>query len=97
MLGIVCLYSDLTCFSDVTYIICLLTCSLKYFLSIRNLFWILTGIFLPAFMYPIMYHLWAEIGTGNANYLFFQTLLLWSSYSFLIIEFTRNVVLNTLL
>ena len=39
--------------------------------------WILTGILVPSVLSPILADAWAEKGTGNANFLFFQSLVLW--------------------
>lgn len=39
--------------------------------------WILTGILVPSVLSPLLAHTWAEKGTGNANFLFFQCLALW--------------------
>jgi hypothetical protein len=45
--------------------------------KMKYLYFLLLGIFLPMCFTPFMIDLWVRLGTGNANYLFFQGLASW--------------------
>lgn len=54
--------------------------------SMRHLPWITMGITVPLFVSPVMRHLWVDLGTGNANFVFFQGLCMWVSLGLLLLE-----------
>ena len=60
--------------------------------KMRHLPFIVTGIAVPLVLSPLMFVLWVDYGTGNANYFFFQGVCLWLFAALGIAEF-----INTLL
>jgi phosphatidylinositol glycan class U len=45
-------------------------------IRMKYLPWYGIGLLLPSLLSPLMLHLWIVTGTGNANYLFFQVILM---------------------
>lgn len=75
--------------------------SISYLLShedvvskMKSMSWISLGILLPLTLFPIMIYLWLGLGTGNANYVFFQGLAFYSFYGLAIIEFISAACMN---
>jgi hypothetical protein len=58
-------------------------CKRIRFLPILLLFLVLTTL-----MSPFMNDLWIRLGTGNANFLFFQGLVMWTILALFICEYT---------
>ena len=59
---------------------------------------ILSGLVIPAMLSPWMAQLWLIHGSGNANFLFFQGLLMWLFAALGIIEFIiaiREIMIET--
>ena len=50
------------------------------------------GIISSMVISPLMMYLWMAIGSGNANFLFFQGFALWIFFALAIIEFTNETV-----
>jgi hypothetical protein len=50
------------------------------------------GIITPMIISPLMLSLWTTTGSGNANFLFFQGLMLWIFFALAIVEFTNETV-----
>ena len=51
----------------------------------NNLPWVCT--LAPLALFPVMSYLWLTMGNGNANFVFFQGLVMWVFYLLRIIEF----------
>lgn len=46
----------------------------------------------PSFLLPIMRHVWLQAGTGNANFYYFQTVVLNLMWSMLVLQFGAALV-----
>lgn len=62
--------------------------------KMRHLPFIATGIVVPLILSPLMFVLWVDYGTGNANYFFFQGVCLWLFAALGIAEFTNAVLMQ---
>jgi hypothetical protein len=78
-------------FSDVSFAVATL-CSHED--VVRNmkptLPWVVLGLAIPAVLSPALLHLWIGLGTGNANFLFFQGLAMWLSLGLFIVSFLSS-------
>jgi hypothetical protein len=55
--------------------------------------WLITaGICIPLLASPVTFSLWAQYGTGNANYFFFQGVCLWLFAALGVTEFTAALL-----
>lgn len=55
--------------------------------KIRYKSWIYAGVLIPFVLSPLMIRLWYVTGSGNANFLFFQGLIMWVFLGLGIIEY----------
>lgn len=60
----------------------------------RSLPWIVCGITASLILSPLMFHLWLSLGTGNANFVFFQGLIMWLFAGLGIIEFIYAIIVD---
>ena len=98
LIGIVFMYKSNTTVPDVIFVLsCLMLNFNQVFMHIKNLLPLLFFIIIPLVLSPTMLYLWVDKGTANANYFFFQTLIMWSSYTMLIIQYTRVIATSTTL
>lgn len=88
-LAIIFFFRSCTSMSDICFIFCLFLCNPQRVTSIRIPFVICSGILVPMVLSPLMLSLWLHNGTANANFFFFQILIMWIFISVLIIEYTR--------
>jgi hypothetical protein len=61
-----------------------------YLLSQWLLRYLIPFIAITIILSPYMFYTWVYLGTGNANYLFFQGVVLWFAFAIWIIEFLRT-------
>ncbi len=60
----------------------------------RYLTFILLAFIIPIFTCPLTTHLWIDLGTGNANFLFFQQLFFWIGIVLYVIEIAAIECIN---
>jgi len=77
---------------DVLFSIALLCQHQEVVSGMRNVPYIVAGIAVPLAVSPLMYSLWVNNGTGNANYFFFQGICLWLFCALGIVEFTGSLM-----
>jgi len=90
MMVIVLLFSRDLVLLDFVCCIALLMQHTEIIRGMHNLPIIAAGIAVPATLSPLMFSLWVERGTGNANYFFFQGLCLWLFSALGMVEFTSS-------
>ena len=56
--------------------------------DMRHQWLIVAGILVPLAASPVTFGLWADFGTANANYFFFQGVCLWLFSALGVVEFT---------
>jgi hypothetical protein len=60
----------------------------------RRKAWVVTGLLVPTVLSPVLAHTWIQRGTGNANFLFFQCLVLWFFSALALVEIVRASALS---
>ena len=90
MMVIVMLFSRDLVLLDFAFGIALLMQHTEIIRGMHTLPIIVAGITVPAILSPLMFSLWVDRGTGNANYFFFQGLCLWLFCALGIVEFTSS-------
>ena len=53
------------------------------------------GILIPLVVSPVMFHQWAYLGTGNANFLFFQGFVMWIFCALGLIEYAAALAFES--
>ena len=86
-------FRRLACFSDVAFVSTLLAMHTSVLQHMRYLPWIALGVLVPVVLSPLMLSLWTVVGSGNANFLFFQGLCMWGFVALGLVEFTSAAVL----
>ena len=92
--SMVLIYSQqLTSHDSILLLTLLLTC---HDISFKMKHWplILLGVTVSMTVSPLLLHLWIGLGAGNANYLFFNGLLLWVCLAGGVLEFTSIALLS---
>ncbi len=72
---------------DIWFVALLLLSHKQVVAKMRNLPWIITGLLVPTALSTSVHHQWVELGTVNANYLFFLSLCMWLFYALGVVEF----------
>jgi hypothetical protein len=54
--------------------------------------WIVLAFTVPMVMTPVMKYLWLQMGVGNANFLFFQGLVMWVAYALFMLEYISSFI-----
>ncbi|RYY86463.1 hypothetical protein EON63_05705 [archaeon] len=60
--------------------------------AIRQLPLILLALLTTYVVSNVMMHVWLRLGTGNANYLFFQGLCMWVAYGLFMVEYLKALI-----
>ena len=90
LIAIVYMYKVDTTICDILFVLCCLMLNFnQVFMYIKNLFFMLVFILVPLSLSSIMLHLWVDVGTANANYFFFQMLIMWTSYTLLVVRYAK--------
>jgi hypothetical protein len=88
-LAIIFFYHTSTSAADIFFLISLFLCNAQRMVKLRFPYLIASGILIPLVLSHAVLPLWLEQGTANANYFFFQMLIMWTFIAVLIIEYTR--------
>lgn len=83
------MYRLRTAIVDIAFIFSLFACNLQLFMSIKQPLVTLSCIFIPLVMSTLMVRMWVQDGIANANFLFFQILLMWSGIATYIVMYTK--------
>jgi membrane protein implicated in regulation of membrane protease activity len=75
---------------EILFAIALLSLDVELLRGIKYLRFITLGILIPLTVTPNMYFLWVKLGTGNANFLFFQGLCFWVFLTMFLIEYIHS-------
>jgi hypothetical protein len=90
--AIIVLFGRESAFCDVVFVAC---CLLRYsnvLAVMRHKELLVLVILVTMAASPVMLSLWVEAGSGNANYLFFQSIAMCIAYAFLLVEFVRSAM-----
>lgn len=78
-------------FSDVSFAVATLCSHEDVVRNIKpTLPWVVLGLAVSVATSPALLHLWIGLGTGNANFLFFQGLAMWLSLGLFIVSFLSS-------
>lgn len=90
--ALVLFFSSKVCYADVLFVVVTLSMHREVIKRMKFLPWVAVGMIMPGVVSPILLHLWREMGTGNANFLFFQGLAMWFFGALGILEFISTAV-----
>ena len=95
LIAILFMYKPDTTICDIIFVFCVLMLNFRHvFIHVKYLSVLLVLILIPLVSSPVMLYLWVDLGTANANYFFFQSLMMWASYAMLIVQYTKALVLR---
>lgn len=80
-----------TSFADFIFFSALLVTERDIVQHLRNKVLVAIGLLIPLVLSPLMFDLWVRIGTGNANYLFFQGFIMWIFFGLGLIEYIKVI------
>ncbi len=92
--AVVLLFKPVLCLSDISIAMVMMSTNGKVISTMRRIPFTLLCIVLSACLSLLTVQLWLQQGTGNANFLFFQGLVLWVACAVGIVEFIRAVVVG---
>ncbi len=92
--AVVLLFKPTLCLSDVSIAMVMLSANRNVIMTMRRIPLICFCIVLTVCLSLLTAQLWLQQGTGNANFLFFQGLVLWIACAVGIVEFVRSVVVS---
>ena len=78
-----------TSFSDMIFVYALLFYDGQVYDNMKYLPIMTLGLLIPMIVTPIILFMWVNIGTANANYLFFVLLVMQWTSVFSVVEYTR--------
>lgn len=78
--------------SNISLIVTLLLCDTSIIQHVKHLSVVVPGVLIPSIISPLSMLLWVSVGNGNANYLFFQGVLLYMMVSITIVGYTSALV-----
>jgi phosphatidylinositol glycan class U len=77
---------------DFVFMLCLVISHPRIVARMRMLTFIGVGIWIPLLMLPVMIHVWLNAGTGNANYLYFQSLAYQVFLTLVVLQFAGGMM-----
>mmetsp|Transcript_3521 Transcript_3521/g.4422 ORF Transcript_3521/g.4422 Transcript_3521/m.4422 type:complete len:149 (-) Transcript_3521:136-582(-) len=94
LLSIVALFKPYPDMSDIAFSLSMFVMHPRSIVRIKPLFLIGVGIVIPSCIMPLMWYMWLTAGTGNANFYYFQNLILLLFLVFLVSTFIHRTIMR---